>query len=101
MKKYYCNGKKDFCHLFDGEDLPDCTREECANADGSGGEVIDEAIDEAIDEETPPKILYLCDLKKCDNCSFPTCRHTADITHAVNFEFNGAAYEETSGTMPI
>lgn len=28
--------------------------------------------------------LYLCDQKKCEKCSFPTCMHTADINHAKN-----------------
>lgn len=31
-------------------------------------------------------IAYLCDRKQCENCSYPTCRHTTDISHAVNFE---------------
>ena len=30
-------------------------------------------------------ILYICDRKKCDNCSFPECQLTSDISHAVNF----------------
>lgn len=33
-----------------------------------------------------PEVLYLCDRRQCANCSWPTCKHTADITHAVNFE---------------
>ena len=33
-----------------------------------------------------PEIVYLCDRKACDECSWPTCQHTADICHAVNFE---------------
>lgn len=31
-----------------------------------------------------PKVLYLCDLHRCDKCS-PECRHTSDISHAVSF----------------
>jgi len=31
-------------------------------------------------------ILYLCDKRCCTRCSYPTCRHTKDIRHAVNFE---------------
>ncbi len=27
---------------------------------------------------------YLCDTKKCKNCSYPTCRHTSDVNHAIN-----------------
>ena len=34
----------------------------------------------------PPDILYLCDAKQCDNCSYPLCQHTQDINHAVNFQ---------------
>ena len=32
------------------------------------------------------KILYLCDRLKCENCSYPNCKHTSDITHAANFK---------------
>lgn len=30
-------------------------------------------------------ILYLCDRRACDNCSYPECRYTSDIRHAENF----------------
>lgn len=30
-----------------------------------------------------PETLYLCDRKKCENCSYPECKHTTDIHHAV------------------
>lgn len=33
-----------------------------------------------------PKIFYLCDRQRCSNCSYPTCKHTADIAHAINFK---------------
>lgn len=30
---------------------------------------------------------YICDRKQCgDKCSYPVCKHTSDINHAVNFE---------------
>lgn len=30
---------------------------------------------------------YICDRKACGNkCSYPICKHTSDINHAVNFE---------------
>ena len=32
------------------------------------------------------KIFYICDRKKCKKCSYPVCKHTDDIEHAVNFE---------------
>lgn len=35
--------------------------------------------------EDASKICYLCDRKQCPNCTYPTCRHTRDITHAKNF----------------
>ena len=38
------------------------------------------------------KILYLCDRLKCENCCYPDCKHTLDITHAVNFEL---AYKDS------
>lgn len=33
-----------------------------------------------------PKITYLCDKRACNPCSNTECRHTTDITHAVNFK---------------
>lgn len=30
-------------------------------------------------------ILFLCDRKACEKCSYPTCRHTPEIEHARNF----------------
>ena len=30
-------------------------------------------------------ILFLCDRKACEKCSYPTCRHTPDLEHARNF----------------
>ena len=44
----------------------------------------------------PPRnsVIYICDRKKCENCSFPTCGHTTDITHAVHFENVGGVFVE-------
>lgn len=41
-------------------------------------------------------VLYLCDRKKCDNCtaSIGFCFLTTDITHAANFREIGGAYIE-------
>jgi hypothetical protein len=51
------------------------------------------------------KVLYLCDQKACKNCSYPECRHTHDIEHAISFDnvssFNASLeplYVENSGT---
>lgn len=42
------------------------------------------------------RILYLCDLKKCgDNCDYPWCAHTTDITHASSFRKN--SYDTITG----
>lgn len=31
-------------------------------------------------------VLYLCDRKQCgDKCSYPMCKYTTNIEHAVNF----------------
>ena len=30
-------------------------------------------------------ILFLCDRKACEKCSYPTCRHTPELEHAKNF----------------
>lgn len=32
------------------------------------------------------KVAYLCDRKLCENCSYPECKHTFDISHAKNLE---------------
>lgn len=32
------------------------------------------------------KILYLCDRRACEKCSYPDCQHTTDVYHARNFE---------------
>lgn len=38
------------------------------------------------------EILYLCDEKRCENCTSPDlCRYTTDITHAKNFAYDGVA----------
>ena len=36
-------------------------------------------------EKRPRKVFYICDRKRCDNCS-PECRHTQDIGHALYTE---------------
>ncbi len=45
------------------------------------------------------KIYFLCDGKKCgENHGCGRCRHTADITHAVNFKINVKHYFELEST---
>lgn len=39
-------------------------------------------------KEADAKILYLCDGNKCKN-GYIECKHTTDITHAKNFEYDG------------
>ena len=31
-------------------------------------------------------ILYLCDQRACQDCTYPDCEYTTDIHHAKNFE---------------
>lgn len=40
-------------------------------------------------------VFYICDREKCENC-FSECKHTTDITHALNFEklFDGVYMEK-------
>lgn len=38
-----------------------------------------------IDTPAKPRVAYLCDRRQCPNCSYPECKHTTDISHAVNF----------------
>ena len=35
---------------------------------------------------TSPRPLYICDKKKCENCSYPTCKFTTDIEHQLKTE---------------
>ena len=35
--------------------------------------------------EQKKNVLYLCDRRACNPCHNEYCRHTNDITHAVNF----------------
>lgn len=30
-------------------------------------------------------ICYICDRKRCSDCSYPTCMYTTDVTHAATF----------------
>lgn len=41
------------------------------------------------------RILYICDRKKCENCS-PDCKHTTDIKHAKHFERFSDVYIENN-----
>lgn len=36
-------------------------------------------------KEAKTEVLYLCDGEKCEDCSYPLCKHTEDIEHAKNF----------------
>ncbi len=45
------------------------------------------------------KVIYLCDRRQCEKCN-DFCRHTTDISHAINFENINGDYIETEH-MPI
>lgn len=32
------------------------------------------------------EVYFLCDRKKCEKCSYPICKHTEDINHAIDKE---------------
>lgn len=32
------------------------------------------------------KVAYICDRRACGHCSFPECKYTTDIEHAINFD---------------
>ena len=41
------------------------------------------------------KVFYLCNRTKCQNCEYPTCKHTASIFYASHFIFkNGQFWEK-------
>lgn len=53
-------------------------------------------------------ILFLCDRKACEKCSYPQCRHTPELEHARNFapaEFtkrtDGVWVEQEGETMEV
>ena len=44
-------------------------------------------------------VLFLCDRKRCETCSFPECSYTTDLNHAQmtgekRFYFHGGSYWE-------
>ena len=53
-------------------------------------------------------ILFLCDRKACEKCSYPTCRHTPELEHARNFapagftkRTDGVWVEQEGATMEV
>lgn len=44
--------------------------------------------------ELTEDVIFLCDGKQCEVCHVNECRHTTDITHAMNFKKSGDAYWE-------
>ena len=53
-------------------------------------------------------ILFLCDRKACEKCSYPTCRHTPELKHARNFapagftkRTDGVWVEQEGTTMEV
>lgn len=41
------------------------------------------------------KVFYLCDRRKCQNCQYPTCKHTNNVLYADNFYMqNGGFWEK-------
>lgn len=34
----------------------------------------------------PEQYAYICDLRKCTDCSYPKCSHTTDIRHRLTKE---------------
>ena len=38
-------------------------------------------------EDMSLDVVFVCDRQKCgEKCCYPDCKHTTDITHAVNFK---------------
>ena len=53
-------------------------------------------------------ILFLCDRKACEKCSYPQCRHTPELEHAKNFapagftkRTDGVYVEQEAVTMEV
>lgn len=50
-------------------------------------------------KENGPNVAYLCDMSRCEDCSFPLCRHTTDIEHAKDFKrAHGGKYIQVDRT---
>lgn len=47
-------------------------------------------------KEPTGSVLYICDRTACEACTYPVCKHTKDVRHAVNFEhcYYGASLHE-------
>lgn len=46
---------------------------------------------ESIKKNTVASPLYVCNQKKCDNCSAPLCRYTTDVKYAKYFSHDDIA----------
>lgn len=45
-------------------------------------------------------VLYECDRKQCGaRCSYPTCKHTTKIEHAVRLDVDDSDFEIIGGMM--
>ena len=53
-----------------------------------------EAIDMAIEALAKPRVVFLCDGRKCGNECSEMCFRTTDVSHAKNFVRLGDAYFE-------
>lgn len=54
--------------------------------------VIAEAIETVLTARYPDEdnsVLYVCDRRKCEKCTYPQCRHPFDISHAASFVKDG------------
>lgn len=65
--------------------------------EGDKHEFLNKKFHIGVDLANKQTILFLCDRRdKCDPCNYPTCQHTADISHAANFKKIGRDYWEQS-----
>ena len=51
------------------------------------------------DEEK--KVRYVCDMRACEDCSYPECEYTTDVAHAMHFYNDGGGYVEVAGTFDM
>ncbi len=62
----------------------------------------------SVSREKERNILFLCDRKACEKCSYPQCRHTPELEHAKNFapagftkRTDGVYVEQEAVTMEV
>lgn len=52
-------------------------------------------------DDKEKKVRYVCDMRACEDCSYPECEYTTDVAHAMHFYNDGGGYVEVGGTFDM